>query len=415
VFGVVLFVVSAIGAALAGGGWRPVAAGAVLVACGVGVFALNVLPSIVQVARHGTDPAAVVRSPTETETYGLRISQLYAPRQDHRISVLATLADDSQGTVIPSERGQQLGIIGAFGLSVILVVFVVSALARRRSGWWSGRLAKRLVGLGLLALACMLIGTVSSYSLGLSAVGLRNIRAWNRISIVIAFCALAGVALLVDRAASRVGRAGARPTAVAGAFAVALLVVGVFDQTSPADRPDYAGVHARYTSDKAFFQAVADRLPPGTAVFELPHMPFPEVPSTNRTAAYDPAKAFLFQPQLAWSFGFMRGRHPDYPLAFRGEPAAEWLRSVAAIGFRGLVLDRYGYADDGAQMQADITATTGSAPLPSPDGRYAFFNLCAYADRVHDEFTPIQLAATANQALSAGPITLVSGADHTPP
>ena len=77
------------------------------------------------------------RTPTETELYGLRISQLYAPRRDHRIPALAQLADDSTGAVVPSENGQQLGVIGALGLSLIVVVFVISALLRNATGWWS--------------------------------------------------------------------------------------------------------------------------------------------------------------------------------------------------------------------------------------------------------------------------------------
>jgi hypothetical protein len=405
VFAVLLFVVAAVANALSGGGWRPIVAGGVIVACGLVVFALNVSPSIVEVIRHGTAPGAVVRSPTETELYGLRISQLYAPRENHRIAGLAQLSADSQGKVVPSERGQQLGIIGAVGLTVIIGLFVLSAVARRRSEWWESRLARLLVGLGLLAGACMVVGAISSYSLLLSAAGLRNIRAWNRISVVIGFCALAAVALLVDRLATRLARR--RPSTapmVAAGLGIVLLAVGLFDQTSPADRPDYADVHRRYSSDEAFFQAVADRLPPGTAVFELPHVPFPEVAPIEATQAYDQARGFVFQPQLAWSYGFMRGRHPEYPLAFRNQSTDEWMTSLASIGFRGLVIDRFGYADNATQLEADVAKLVGSESLPSQDGRYAFFDLTAYDDQVRARLGDVDMAALGREALQEGPI-----------
>jgi hypothetical protein len=405
VFAMLLFLVAAVVNALSGGGWRPIVAGAVIMAVSIGVFAINVSPSIVEIIRHGTAPGAVVRSPTETELYGLRISQLYAPRENHRIAGLAELSEDSQGTVVRSERGQQLGIIGAVGLTIILGLFVISAVARRRTGWWESRLARLLVGLGLLAGACMVVGAISSYSLLLSAAGLRNIRAWNRISVVVAFCALAAVALLVDRLATRLARR--RPSSAplwAAGLGVALLALGLFDQTSPADRPDYADVHGRYSSDEAFFQAVADRLPPGTAVFELPHVPFPEVAPIEATQAYDQARGFVFQPQLAWSYGFMRGRHPEYPLAFKNQPAEQWMTALASIGFRGLVIDRYGYPDNAAALEADVARLVGAPALPSQDGRYAFFDLTAYDDQVRARLGDVATAALGREALQLGPI-----------
>jgi phosphoglycerol transferase len=404
-FALLLFAAAAVARALSGGGWRPIVAGAVLIGVGVGVFAINVSPSIVERIRHGTPPGVGERTPTETELYGLRISQLYAPRRDHRIPALARLADDSTGAVVPSENGQQLGVIGALGLSLIVVVFVISALLRNATGWWSGRTGRLLIGLGFLALVSMLVGAISSYSFLLSAMGLREIRAWNRISVVIAFCALAAVAIVADRL---VARWSARRPAVApflaGAVAVVLLVVGLFDQTSPADRPDYAGIHRRFASDEAFFQAVADRLPAGTPVFELPHVPFPEVPPVNGTAPYDQARGFIFEPQLAWSFGFIRGRHPEYPFAFEGRPAKEWLTDLVAVGFQGLVIDRHGYPDDGAAIEQEVASVLQQPVLASADGRYGFFDLTAFTGEARRTVGDAELAARGRKVLARGPL-----------
>jgi len=404
-FAMLLFVVAAVARALSGGGWRPVLAGAVLVGVGLGVFALSVSPSIVERIRHGSPPGVGERTPTETELYGLRISQLYAPRTDHRVPTLARLADDSTGEVVPSENGQQLGVMAAAGLSFILVVFVISALRRNASGWWARPTGRLLIGLGFLALVSMLVGAISSYSFLLSAAGLREIRAWNRISIVIAFCGLAAVAVVADRVVARLSarRPGAAPL-VAGGMAVLLLAVGLFDQTSSADRPDYAGIHRRFASDEAFFHAVADRLPSGTPVFELPHVPFPEVPPVNGTAAYDQARGFLFEPQLAWSFGFIRGRHPEYPFAFEGRPAQEWLTDLVAVGFRGLVIDRQGYADGASALEQEVAGVLAQPVLASSDGRYGFFDLTAFADAARQRIGDSELAARAQEVLSRGPV-----------
>jgi hypothetical protein len=403
VFAMLLFAVAALARALTGGGWRPVVAAAVLIGVGVGVFALNVSPSIVERVRHGA-AAGVERTPTETELYGLRISQLYAPRTNHRVAALAQLADDSVGTVVPSEKGQQLGIIGALGLTLIVGMFLISALRRSGAGWWARRTVRLLVGLGFLALIAMLVGAISSYAFLLSAAGLREIRAWNRISIVIAFCALAAVALVVDRLVDRVARrTRISVSIVAVAAAVVLLAVGLFDQTSPADRPDYAGIHRRYASDEAFFQAVADRLPSGTPVFELPHVPFPEAPPAYGTGPYDQARGFIFEPQLAWSYGYIRGRHPEYPFAFQGRPAREWLTDLVAVGFQGLVVDRRGYPDEGAAVEQEVSAELGQPMLRSADGRYGFFDLTAFAGDARRTIGDAALAARGREVLTQGP------------
>lgn len=404
-FSLLLFAAAAVARALSGGGWRPIAACSVLIVVGAGVFALNVAPSIVERIRHGTPVGVGIRTPTETELYGLRISQLYAPREDHRIDALARLADDSRGTIVPSENGQQLGVIGAGGLSLIVVLFVISALMRSSGGWRGRPTGRLLVGLGFLAVISMLVGAISSYSLLLSAVGLREIRAWNRITVVIAFCALAAVAVVADRLV--VWLEARRPSSArfaAAGIAVVLLAVGLFDQTSPADRPDYEGIHRRFTSDETFFRTVADRLPAGTPVFELPHVPFPEVGPVHRTAAYDQARGFLFEPQLAWSFGFIRGRHPEYPLAFEGRPAQDWLTDLVAVGFRGLVIDRHGYADGAVALQEEVAAVLDQPIVESRDGRYGFFDLSAYARDVRRALGRDELAVRAEETLARGPL-----------
>ncbi len=52
---------------------------------------------------------------------------------------------------------------------------------------------------------------------------------------------------------------------------------------------------------------------------------------------------------------------------------------LTEAGFRGLYLDRAGYADDGVALEAELTRLLGVRPLVSRTGRQLFFNLTAYA------------------------------------
>jgi phosphoglycerol transferase len=369
-----------------------VAAGVIVVLTGF-VFALNVAPTLTYLAKNGPNPGVASRSPSETELYGLRISQLFLPREQHRIGPLAKIATRSQGKVVPSEGGQQLGIIGAAGLAALLGAVVLAAMGKRLRPPFDV-----LNRLGLLTLACIMAGTVSGFAIFISAAGMSYIRAWNRISVVIGFMALLAVGLLTEHLLRR------RPGVVwlAPMLAVGLLAVGYLDQTSAYDVPPYAAIHAEAQSTKAFFQTVADTVGPSGAVFTWPHVPFPETPDRGGTGAYDQALGYVHQPDLKWSYGFTRGRHPDYPLAFEKQPASQWLTSVAAIGFRALVVDRAALQGKDAvpDVEPDVQSQLGAPIAVSSDGRYALYDLGAYAKKIESAQGADALKALATQVLS---------------
>jgi hypothetical protein len=117
--------------------------------------------------------------------------------------------------------------------------------------------------------------------------------------------------------------------------------------------------------------------------------------------AYDQAIGYIYEPSLRWSYGFMRGRHPDYPRVLESQPADQWMTSIAAVGFSGIVVDRYGYyAADATAQEMAIAALVGPATITSADGRYAFFDIRAYAQRTRDRLGPAGTTARAAEALA---------------
>ncbi len=371
----------------------PLMAAAVIVVVTGFVFALNVSPTILYLARNGANAGVATRSPSETELYGLRISQLFMPREQHRIGPLSKIATRSQGKVVPSEGGQQLGIIGAAGLATLLGSVALAAMGKRLRQPFDV-----LNRLGLLTLACILAGTVSGFAVFISAAGMSYIRAWNRISVVIGFMALLAVGLLLEHLLQR------RPVVswLAPVLAVGLLGIGYIDQTSPFDVPPYGTIHTQAQSETAFFQSVATTAGVEGTVFTWPHVPFPEVPDRGGTGAYDQALGYVYQPDLKWSFGFTRGRHPDYPLAFEKQPASQWLTSVVAIGFRTLVLDRAALKGTNSvpDVEPDVRSQLGEPITVSADGRYALYDLHAFAAKAESSQGADTLKALATRVLA---------------
>ena len=405
VFSMLLIAVAAGFHALNGGRWRPVIAAALIITVGVAAFAVNVSPSLLNDLEHGSNTAVAQRSPFETEVYGLKIFQLFVPREGHRIDVLQRASERTLGTeaFYQSESGQQLGLLGAVSLVAILIVGGRRLAGRRRDPPTDDADELLVSRLALLAIACMLVGASGGISFVVSSVGLREIRAWNRVSIVIAWFTVIGLVVAIDRGGSWLQRRWARRphlARLAPAVLAVLVAVVAFADQGGRDTPPYSAIHAKYASDSAFFAGVHDRLGAGAAVFNLPYQPFPEAPPRGQVGEFDEAVGYIYQPTLFWSFGSMRGREPDYPKVLETQPTTQWMTAVASIGFTGIVIDRAGYsATDLAVEESAIAELAGPATV-SADGRYSFFDLRAFAADVRTRLGDAGTKALAGATLA---------------
>jgi hypothetical protein len=75
----------------------------------------------------------------------------------------------------------------------------------------------------------------------------------------------------------------------------------------------------------------------------------------------------------------MQGRPADWAEDLADKPASVVVPAVAASGFDGIWVDRFGYSAGGGAISAALRALTGVAPLRSPNGRQEFFDLRPYA------------------------------------
>ena len=69
--------------------------------------------------------------------------------------------------------------------------------------------------------------------------------------------------------------------------------------------------------------------------------------------------------------------------ALAKQPLSQSLPELAAAGFRGVYLDRAGFADNGAAAEAELSRFSGAEPEVSQTGHQVFFNLSGYAEAQH--------------------------------
>ncbi|MGH9849885.1 MAG: hypothetical protein ACREBD_08505 [Blastocatellia bacterium] len=370
---------------------------AALIALTFATVAVNLLPSITRFSDQGS-VHFVRRLAGEADVYGLRIAQLVLPVRWHRIEWLSDVkVDYNMRPLINENDDASLGVVGALGFLGLL--------------WWLffrkpeiGRLnAEGAPGLynhlSLLTGAALLLGVIGGFGTLVAFFGLPQVRAYNRISIFIAFFALFAVALWLDGFSRRFAQSKGRSLAFHATLAL-ILILAALDQISPRFRPDYQRLTDEYMSDEVFVKKIEAALPASAMIFQLPVMSFPENPKVHRMSDYDLARGFLHSRQLRWSYGTIKGREGDVWLrGVAAKPAQEMAETLAWAGFSGVYLDRFGYQDNEAKIESELSNVLSVAPLISPNERLVFFDLTAYQQKLKEQHPQAEWEAKREAAL----------------
>lgn len=345
---------------------------------------------------HGTNDQAARRLVTESELYGLKISRMVTPQGGHRSQLLSDVGSLAQrDSFTPSEGGQALGILGTAGF--LGALYGAFAGRWRRDGpddrapWDRSSLREQATTFTLLSL---LFGVMAGFAILLSMVGFSQIRVWNRIVLIIAFFAMIVVLGWAERFVGWVRARQARPTPILAVLAVAALAFGLWDGIPPQRKP-YPEIEARHASDRAFVADIAEQMPDGAAILQLPILEFPEVEAPGKMLDYDPLRGYLADDgSLRWSYGSIKGR-PDAAwqvvLRDRVGPVGG-LPAILGLGFEGIWIDTDGYTDRPEEID-QIVEAVGVEPLVSPDGRFLFVDLRPYRDQLGLTDDELQQAA----------------------
>jgi phosphoglycerol transferase len=348
------------------------------------VVLLDLSPSIAYRWANGVNPASE-RQPRESELFALKFSDLVFPVDLHRLEPLARFVADYKAASPIRSEPMALGPVAAAGFVALLLVGLVVLVGRpARAG---PPVVRQAAAATLLA---FLIGTVGGISTVIALLVTPQLRAWNRISIFIAFFGFLAVAVALGALGRRLGTHPLRRAAFA-AVLVVVLVFGLWNQVTYNHVPPYE-LASSYAADHRFFREVDRRLPPDAEVFQLPYVAFPESRKLVNLYENDLLRGYLHTEDLRWSGGATKGRPEDWVDDLAGLPTATVLDAAAAAGFAGLVVDRYGYADRAAALESELRGRLGSEPFVSRDGRHSFFDLRAYAKRVAVAHSPQELA-----------------------
>lgn len=348
----------------------------------IGLLA-NLAPSLLYLRRHG-DVKVAQRAPEESEVYGLKIAPMLLPVRDHRIPSFAALTERYRVATLSNESGSAtLGLIGSAGFVFLLCWLFFRQF--RRTSLLSASTNRVLQRLSIMNAAAVLLGTVGGFSALFAFIVSPQIRTYNRISIFIAFFALLAVARVAEEAFRRIPR---WPRAGRYVALCLILVIALLDQTSPYFVPLYAKNKAEFHNDQLFVSAIEQGMGPGTMIFQLPYIPFPENPPVNQMRDYELFKGYLHSKALRWSYGAMKYREGDIWLGDVSEkPIPEMLEAVVLAGFKGIYIDRFGYIDNGALIETKLHEILGVDPVVSRNQRLVFFDLTEFSNKLRSSYS----------------------------
>jgi phosphoglycerol transferase len=369
-FAVLLFAVAAIIAATRRR--RPGRLRAAFVALGILIFAAgaNLAPSVYSWWRDGRPPDMDYKSLAEAEVYGLTITQMLAPHRDDPLSTIGAWRRlDSAGFPIETAAAR-LGPFAALGLIFMLAAAVGLVRCRDRER------AATLHAAATLGLVAVLIGTAGGFGLLVNVLTtVPDIRAYNRLSVFIAFFAIASLAVWLTAVldtplAPRYRRGLAIAT-------LSLAGVSLFDQLLDAAalaRRQPANLTAA-AYDEMLVRRLERELPEDAAVFQMPITGFPVDPGMKQMGPYDHARPGLWSHRLRWSWPSFSQRDRAWLDQIQAKSGAELLRALVVSGFSAVWIDRFGFDDGGDPLVDDLRRAGAPLLLEDEQHRYAILDL----------------------------------------
>ncbi len=334
----------------------------------VGVVA--VLPLLAtKVAARGitvTGELPAARTPGQSEVYAGKLMDLVLPWYGHRVPGLGYLTWAYNLSANRTVERPALGIIALVGVGALVVVTLRALLSGRREDPWLLRLA----GLAGVTAAFYTVGGLASFvALFFTA----QLRTWSRLWIVLFALGLLAVGHWLT------GRAR-RSRALGLALGVLVLTVGVLDQTSPAQAPDYAKLRSQRADIAAYVDQLAGGTKAGCPVFQLPVLPFPEASPRGDMQGYDQQLPYAVAGSvLRWSGGAMHGtREADWQRAVDSTRPDEMAADLAAVGFCAVEVDTDGYRNADAAAPR-LEPALGAPVAQTSDGRFVAYRLPAAA------------------------------------
>lgn len=346
--------------------WQPVRSIALLI-LGIGICAfINVCPTLVTWYYNGVPLNANYKTAAEAEIYGLKIRH-----------ILSSAFTDtfSRNLVFPVENenaSARFGAVLGIGYVIALVGALFGSRAPGRNLVWAA---------GVLTVVGTLFATIGGFGVIFNILVVPDIRAYNRISVFLAFASIFVGCYYLDLLYAKVSDDRRLHTwRYYGFFTLlgVLFLIALYDQGQAARplRAQYAPNKAQFDEERNFVKLIEIQVPKPSKIFQLPYTAFPSDPGRERMVAYDHARPYVWSSDTSWSWPNFSERYEAWITAV-GRPGDDtFIQKLVASGFDAIWVDRFGYKDDEfSSVERILVDRLGQPTLVSGSGRYLYFSL----------------------------------------
>ena len=324
-----------------------------VIAIGSTIFGLILqsIPIISYQNKYGSNLGIVKRTIADVEGYPLRLIDLLLPVPWHRIDRLANFSGKNRSTFVPGEANAFLGIIGAVGVVILLIViFSPGRDFFRRSG---------LQVLSRFSLFFLLASSVGGFNQILASIGFTQIRVWARSAIFIAFIAISASFMVIEW----ISRKFKITTSLYVLLLSTLVVVGLWDTNRTIPKNAYEWNSIAWHNDQELVQKVESTFGAGARVVQLPILKFPEQGPVEQLTDYAQIRGSLHSRTLCWSYGVVSGRDNNRTTLWQALSPSDLVLAARAQGFDALWLELRAYPELGVEQTRIFTELLGQPVL----------------------------------------------------
>ena len=306
---------------------------------------VNLLPNIAYMILNRREEMQnpVVRGSVDAEVFAFKPLQLLLPDKNHVIKLFRDISTTyaSSAPMVNENQGVSLGIVGSLGL--ILAGYFMFRKEKNNNE------SNVLKFLSVSVVFLLLVGTTGGLGTTLSYIGLKQIRAWNRISIFLAFGTIAIFCLCLQSISRRISNP------VRAILVILILSIGIFDQVGGMYNVRSIRDNNEFDLSTEFIQKIENLSPSGTAIYSLPYMTFPESGNSHNLQTYQNGIGFLVSERLQWSYGALKFSDGDVFFSeLSKQSIKKQLRIINRLGFGGIYVDVRGFADNGKLIIEEI-------------------------------------------------------------
>ena len=207
------------------------------------------------------------------------------------------------------------------------------------------------------------------------------IRAYNRISIYIAYMSILAFCIFIDKYFKK-------KNFIFYIVFVIISVIVLYEQI-PNDITYNENEMKKYALDKEFIESIEKIIPKNSSIYQLPTVGFYEKFSDkNRGPDYRNLIGYIFSKDLKWSYGLERTRKEiEWYQTVNKMNAVDLLNEISYAGFDGLYIDKYLYGDEDYinQLENDLINILGKPSISTENGNLLFFSLIDFKENKLDK------------------------------